>query len=129
VATLVLLELRLIASPLAGVGDRFNVRSCAEPGPATMVSPTLGVRELAPELKVTWTGALAEVKPGADAVMLTDPRLTPLTCGCVVGNVFLAAMKTLPGVTVAVELLLLASEMVTPAVGAAAARLTCSRAD
>jgi len=94
-----------------------------------MVSPTLGVRELVPELDVTWTGALAEVKPGAAAVMLADPRLTPLTCGCVDGNVFLAAMKTLPGVTLAVELLLLASEMVTPAVGAAAARLTCSRAD
>jgi hypothetical protein len=121
VATLVLLELRLTVSPLAGAGVRFNVRDCAEP--ATIVRPNTGEKELLPVLAVTWIGALAGVKPGAEAVMLTDPRLMPLTSGCVDGEVFLAAMKTLD-VTVAVEVLLLASEIVTPPVGAGAERLT-----
>jgi hypothetical protein len=68
------------------------------------------------------------VKPGADAVMLADPSLMPLTCGCVVEDVFLAAMKTL-GVTVAVEVSLLASETVTPPAGAGADKVTWSATD
>jgi hypothetical protein len=71
---------------------------------------------------------LAGVKPGADAVMLADPSLMPLTCGGVVENVDLAAMKTL-GVTVAVALSLLASATVTPPAGAGVGKVTCSAKD
>ena len=126
VATLVSLELRLTVSPLAGAGDRFNVRSCVEP--ALIVRPPTGEKKLLPPLAVTRTWALPGVKPGADAVTLADPSLMPLTCGCVVGDVFLAAMKTL-GVTVVVEVSLLASETVTPPVGAGAGKVTWSAMD
>ena len=63
------------------------------------------------------------MKPGADAVTLADPIWTPLTSGWVVGVVFLAEMKTL-GVTVAVDVSLLASDTVTPPDGAADAKVT-----
>jgi hypothetical protein len=126
VATLVLLELRLTVIPLAGAGARFNVRSCVEP--AMIVRPNTGEKKLLPSLAVTRTWALPGVKPGADAVMLADPSLMPLTCGCVVEDVFLAAMKTL-GVTVAVEVSLLASETVTPPAGAGADKVTWSATD
>jgi len=52
----------------------------------------------------------------------------PLTCGGVVENVDLAAMKTL-GVTVAVALSLLASATVTPPAGAGVGKVTCSAKD
>jgi hypothetical protein len=122
----VLLELRLTVSPVAGAGARFSVRSCVEP--ALIVKPPAGEKKLLPAIAVTRTWALPGVKPGADAVMLDDPSLMPLTSGCVVGDVFLAAMKILD-VTVAVELSLLASETVTPPDGAGAGKVTWSATD
>jgi hypothetical protein len=126
VATLVLLELRLTVSPLAGAGAKYSVRSCV--APPLIVKPPTGVKKLLPPPGITWTCALPGVKPGADAVMLADPRLMPLTCGCVSGNVALAAMKTL-GVTVTFEVSLLANETVTPPGGAGAGKVTWSAKD
>ncbi len=93
-----------------------------------IVRPPTGEKKLPPPLAVTWTWALPGVKPGADAVILADPRLMPLTSGCVCGTVVLAAIKTL-GVTVAVEVLLLANETVTPPAGAGADKVTWSAMD
>jgi hypothetical protein len=35
----------------------------------------------------TVTDWLAEVYPGAVALMLADPKFTPVTCGCTAGTV------------------------------------------
>ena len=45
---------------------------------------------------------------GAEALMFADPKLTPVTCGCVAGVVCPAAILTLAGdtVTLVVSLLL-----------------------
>jgi hypothetical protein len=51
--------------------------------------------------------------------MVADPAFTPLTCGCVVGEVEPAPINTAE-VTVAIEVLLLARVTVTPPAGAAA---------
>jgi hypothetical protein len=51
--------------------------------------------------------------------MLAEPILTPVTCGCVAGDVAPALTKTLVGATVAIALLLLESATVTPPAGAA----------
>jgi hypothetical protein len=51
--------------------------------------------------------------------MLADPILTPVTCGCIAGDVAPAPTKTLDGATVAIALLLLESATVTPPAGAA----------
>lgn len=72
--------------------------------------------------------ALPDVKPGAEAVMFADPRLTPLTCGGVGGKVFPAMMKTLCG-SVTVDGALLVSETVTPPAGAGEGKVTGNSAD
>ena len=72
--------------------------------------------------------ALPVVKPGAEAVIFADPTPMPPTCGWVAGHDFPAPMKTLCG-TVAVEVLLLASETVRPPAGAGAGKVTGNSAD
>ena len=57
--------------------------------------------------------------------MTADPRLMPLTCDGVAGDVVPPAMKTL-GVTVAFEVSLLDSRTVTPPAGAGAGKVTGS---
>ena len=57
--------------------------------------------------------------------MTADPRLMPLSCDGVAGDVVPPAMKTL-GVTVAFEVSLLASRTVTPPAGAGAGKVTGS---
>jgi hypothetical protein len=126
VATLGLLELRVTISPPAAADDRFRVRFCVEP--TLTVKPLTGEKKLLPPLAVTWTWVPPAVKPGADAVMLADPSLRPLTWGCMAGNVVLAGMKTL-GVTAAVDVSLLANETVTPPEGAGVGKAICSAAD
>ena len=71
---------------------------------------------------------MAGVKPGADAVMVTDPSLIPLTTSCGVEKVVPAATKML-GITVAIDASLLASEMVTPPAGAGVDKVTWSATD
>ena len=78
--------------------------------------------------RATWIGLLAEVKPGADAVITADPTPTPLICAGVCENVFPAAIK-IAGVTVATVVLLLAIETVTPPAGAAVLNVTGRIAD
>lgn len=126
VATPGSLELRLAVTPLPGADDRFSVRSCV--APVLMVRPLTGEKKLLPPPVVTWTWALPDVKPGAEALMFADPRLRPVTCGCVAGHELPAAMKTLGG-TVAVEVSLLARETVTPPAGAGAGKVTGNSAD
>ena len=124
VATLVLLELRLMVRPPAGAGaDRFKVRFCV----AVPVMVRLVGEKLA--LAVTCTLWLAEVYPGAEALMLADPKLTPLTCGCVDGVVCPAAMLTLVGDTVTFVVSLLLRVTVTPPAGAAVPSVTANCAD
>jgi hypothetical protein len=78
---------------------------------------------------VTLTGWVAGVKPGADAVIFAEPRLTPLTWGCVAGVVALARMKTLVGAMVTLVASLEDSVTVVPPAGAGADKLTCNGAD
>ena len=68
------------------------------------------------------------MKPGAEAVMVADPNSRPLTCGAVAGQVALAGMKTLEG-AVAIDVLLLVSDTVTPPAGAAVGNAIWSAAD
>jgi hypothetical protein len=126
VATLGLLELRLTVSGLVGAEDSKSIRFCVEPG--LMVRPPIGAKELPPPPAVMVTWALPGMKPGDEAVMVTDPGLRPVIWGGVVGEVAPAAMKT-PGVTVAVELSLLTKETVAPPTGATAGKVTGSAAD
>ena len=71
-----LLELILTTRPLAGAGpERFSVKSCV---PFTPI-----VRVCCWKLRVaaTCTVFLSPKKPGAEALMSADPRLTPLALG------------------------------------------------
>lgn len=76
-----LAELRLITSPAGAGDDRLSVRF--------LVSFLATVKDegekLSPELTVTVS--VAPIKPGDDAVIVADPKLTPVTCGCVAGVV------------------------------------------
>ncbi len=71
---------------------------------------------------------LAAVNPAAVAVIVVDPTALPVTCGCVWGDVALAAIKTLFGAA-ATEALLLVNETVTPPDGAGVDKVTGSVAD
>ncbi len=121
VATLGLLEIKVTVTPAAGAGEKLSVRSCVEP--AFMVIPLKGERKLVPAAEETWTCVLADVNPGADAVITAVPALTPLMYTGVCAKVFPAEMKSV-GVTVATAVLLLASETVTPPAGAPVLNIT-----
>ena len=60
---------------------------------------------------------------------MAEPGLTPVTWGCVEGEVCPAAIETVAGDTVAFEVLLLESVTVTPPAGAGEARLTANEVD
>src|SRR5208283_3101347 len=92
VATLVLLELRVMVRPLDGAGaDRVSVKVC--------VTAPLMVKVEGTKLAVafTWTACVVAVKPEAAAVTFTEPRFTAVTCGCVTGTCAPAGMTTLAG--------------------------------
>ena len=115
VATAGLLELKSIIRPPAGAGaGKFRIRFCV----AAAMSVTLSGENRI--VAVTCTGWLADVKPGAEALMIADPKLIPFTCGCVAGVVEPVAMNTLAGVTLTFDGSLLASVTVMPPAGAAA---------
>jgi hypothetical protein len=71
---------------------------------------------------------LSPVEPGADALMVAEPKSTPVTWAGLVGVSAPCAMNTL-GVTVTREVLLLASATVTPPTGAGVANVTCMGTD
>jgi hypothetical protein len=76
VAAPVLLEFKLTLRPPDGAGDdRVKARFC--------VAPAISVRVFCGKLSEfkTCTTVLAPVKPGADALMLADPKFTAVTCG------------------------------------------------
>ena len=66
----------------------------------------------------TLTVWLSPLRPKADAVMVEDPKSTPVTIGTLVGAVDPSRIKTFAGDTVTLDVLLLASEMNTPPAGA-----------
>ena len=72
-----LLELILTTRPLAGAGpERFSVKSCVP------FTPIVRVCCWKLRLAATCTVFVSPKKPGAEALMSADPRLTPLTLGC-----------------------------------------------
>lgn len=72
-----LLELILITRPLAGAGpERFSVKSWVP------FTPIVSVCCWKLRLAATCTVFVSPKKPGAEALMSADPRLTPLTLGC-----------------------------------------------
>ena len=92
VAAAALLEVRLNVNPEAGAGtDKLSARLCV--AVPVMVAVEGEKLMLAP----TFTGWLDDPNPGADAVIVALPKLTPVTCGCVAGVVDPWAMKTLAG--------------------------------
>lgn len=118
VATPVLLELRLTITPPVGAGDeRFSVKFC-------VVIPLI-VRVGGVKLSdaVTCTEPVAVVNPGADAVIVADPRLRPVSCGCAAGVVWPARIVTVDGETVTFVTSLLPKVTVV-FVGACPVRLT-----
>ena len=75
-ATPVLLEARLIEKPAAGAAtDRVRVRFCVV---VPVIDKFGGEKLIVPVTCDVW---LAEAKPGADALMVTDPNVMPLICG------------------------------------------------
>ena len=95
VAMAVLLELRLRVRPPVGAGaDRFNVRFCVMNPLIVMLD---GVK-LA--VAFTWTEPLAGVYSSPDALMVAEPRFTPVTCGWGAGAVCPAAIVTVLGAIV-----------------------------
>ena len=124
VAAEVLLETRLKVNPEAGAGvDKTSDRFCV------VVAVTVAVEGEKLMLALTVTGWLADVKPGADAVMVAFPKLMPVTCGCVEGVVAPGAITTLAGDIETLVLSLLERETVTPPAGAGPDRVTGNGAD
>ena len=124
VATVVLLELRLIVNPPGGAGaDRFSVRFwLAIPVIVNVVGKKLSV-------SATFTFKLAAVYPGAETLRVAAPKFTPFTCGGGDGTFCPLAMVMLPGDTVAVVGSLLVRVTATPFDGAAAGKLIGNGAD
>jgi hypothetical protein len=116
--------LKLTIKPPAGAGDeRVSVRFCVA-GPVTVTFCGEKV-----SVAATWTAWTAGPYPGAEALMLADPKLTPVTCGCVTGVVAPPAIDTVAGDTVRIAGSLLASVTVTPPAGAGDGSVTGNAAD
>jgi hypothetical protein len=119
-----LLELRLTVNPLAKAGDdRFSVRFCVVSPMIVKLAGEKLIVTLGIPPEVTCTGPLAGVKPVADAVMMADPMLPPLTVTRVEPATS-CGMKMSVGFTVTLEVLLLLSVMKTPPDGAGFAKFT-----
>ena len=88
--------------------------------------PLMAAIDATPGVIVTFV--LAGLKPGAEAVIVVWPMLTPVNCGGEAGVVAPAGMKTV-AVTVAFEVSLLTSVMVTPPAGAPTGKLTANGTD
>jgi hypothetical protein len=113
VATPELLEFRLTIKPSAGAGDESsNVRFCI----AVPVIVALFGKKLS--VAITRTVLLSPLRPKADAVMLEDPKATPVTIGEVFGVVAPSKISTFAGDTVTFDVSLLLSETNTPPAGA-----------
>src|SRR4051812_22035009 len=99
-ATPALSDVMVSVSGLADAADSINVR--------VTVSPRLIVWLPGPvRLPPTFTLWLAPVSPLADALTVTTPKATPVTCGCEFGAVEPAGIKTLAGLIVNLDVSLL----------------------
>lgn len=85
-AMLGLLELRLIVKLVGAGPERVSVTAIALPGLSVRVAGRIL------RTSVTVTCWLAGVNPVAEAVMVAEPKFTPVTCGCVEGVVWPWAM-------------------------------------
>ena len=112
VATVVVFELTLKVIPPVGAGlERVRVRF--------FVSVPLMLRLFGERpMDTACTVRLVEPKPGVEALMATEPALTPVNCGCDAGWVCPAAMVTVAGAIVATFVLALESVTVAPPAGA-----------
>jgi hypothetical protein len=81
VATAVFPELRFITSPAGAGADKLRVRFFV----TFLAMVKVGGAKLSPEITVMVSPA--PMKPGDVAVMVTDPKPTPVTRGCVAGIV------------------------------------------
>ena len=125
VATLVLLELRLIVRPLADAGtDRINERFWV-PVPLIVRLPgeKLIVVFVGPP-EVTCTCPLAGENPLATADIIADPMLAPVTTGARLGADAFCGINIFSGATVAFDGSLLLNVMNTPPAGAAVPNVT-----
>ena len=119
VATPGLLELNETVRPVAGAGDeRFKTRFCA---PDPLIASDGGEKlSVAP----TCTNWLADAYPDADAPMVAEPKLTPVTLGCETGAVAPPGMNTVGGAIVTLFKSLLLKATTTPFSGAGTVRFT-----
>ena len=126
VATVTSLELRLTTSPAGAGADRFRVRFCvAIPLIVRLPGEKLIVVVVVVPPPVTSTCPLAVAYPGAEAVIVADPALLPVTAGATRGALVApSGMEKFGGHTIAIEELLLASVMDTPPGGAAVPNAT-----
>jgi hypothetical protein len=119
VATSVFDELRFTLRPPAGAApESVRVTLC---GP-NEVAVSVGCGH--PTVAAIVTVWLEFVYPGADALIVVEPTLTPFTLGCVAGVVCPAAIVTVAGVTVALLGSALLKVTVTPPAGAATGSVT-----
>jgi hypothetical protein len=77
----------------------------------------------------TCTAWLADVYPDAEALIVADPKLTPVTWGCVAGATDPPAISTFSGATATLEVSLLLNTTVTPPDGAGVVNVTGNVAD
>src|SRR5581483_5355224 len=127
VATFAPLELSSTVSPVAGAGFAIeSVRFCVD---APLIKMLAGVKvRTAGKFALTWIDSVAEVKPGAEAVRLANPALRAVSRGLVAGLVSPAAMVTLAGETVKVDVSLLCN-VTTTLEGAGSERVSDTGAD
>ena len=117
VAAKALLEVRITVMLVGAGPERFSVRFCVLPEPNEMAD---GLNDRA---EPTTTREESPVNPAALAEMFEFPKATPVIVAGTAGAVLPAAMVTVL-VTTTLELLLLASAMITPPAGAGLARIT-----
>jgi hypothetical protein len=126
VATVVSPELSLTTSVAGAGAERFSVRFCvAVPLIVRLTGEKFMVGLVGEEPPVTCTCPLAIAYPGAEAVIVADPALLPVTIVTTRGAVTVPPdTKSVDGNTVAMEGLLVASVMKTPPTGAAVPNAT-----
>lgn len=117
VAAAVLLETRFTVMLVGEGPERFNVTFCVLPEPTETED---GLNDRA---EPTTTSEESPVKPAAVAEMFELPNATPVMVAGTAGAVLPAAMVTVL-VTTTLELILLASAMITPPAGAGLAKVT-----
>jgi hypothetical protein len=123
-ATPGLLDASVTLSPPAGAAEESASVNWFAPGPLNVTVD--GEKLSAPDTCTVW---LADVYPDADALIVADPKLTPVTCGCEAGVTDPAPINTLSGATDTFEASLLLNVTVTPPAGAGVESVTGKATD